>query len=195
MTGGVVGIAVSGAGTSGTVLLAYQGISPCVFDNASTAGDYVGISTSVAGDCTDTGVASNPSTSPPSTGQIIGIVLVTNGSAGTNNVRISIQPAAIGLSNWYWCNTPGTCSTTWTYVAGMSVVQVDLWGGGGGGGGGGTAVSGAAVTGGPGVVGEKPLTSYAERATSVQVRQSLLATVVLAERVHPVPLPLRVPLV
>src|SRR5262249_21709313 len=77
-TGGAQGIVVGGAGTSGNAQIARIGIASCVFDNATTAGDYVQISSTTAGDCHDAG-----SSFPTSGGQILGRVLSTNGSAGT----------------------------------------------------------------------------------------------------------------
>src|SRR4051812_27154955 len=65
-TGGVIGIAVSGAGTTGTVTIQTTGNPSCVFDGATTAGHYVQVSASVAGNCTDGGATY------PSSGQIIG---------------------------------------------------------------------------------------------------------------------------
>lgn len=82
-TAGVLGIVVSGAGTTGNAQIARTGIAPCVFDGATTAGHYVGVSTSVAGDCTDLGA-----TWPTTFVQILGRVWETNGGAGTYNVHI-----------------------------------------------------------------------------------------------------------
>src|SRR5207249_3103167 len=50
----------------------------CVFDGATTAGDYVTISSTTAGDCHDAGA-----TFPTSGGQVLGRVLSTNGAGGT----------------------------------------------------------------------------------------------------------------
>jgi hypothetical protein len=57
-------------------------VASCVFDGATVAGDYVEISPTTAGNCRDTG------STKPSSKQIIGIVLVTNASPGTNLVRL-----------------------------------------------------------------------------------------------------------
>src|SRR5260221_5795 len=48
-TGGVVGIVVSGAGTSGSSDIAVGGKASCIFDGATTAGNYVQISSGTAG--------------------------------------------------------------------------------------------------------------------------------------------------
>jgi len=76
-TGGVVGVVVAGAGASLNATIQQSGSASCVFDNAVTAGDYVQISSSVAGDCHDAGVTF------PITGQVVGRLLATNGAAGT----------------------------------------------------------------------------------------------------------------
>lgn len=83
-----VGIAVNGAGTSGTVQVAVNGVTLCVFDGATTAGDYIQISSSTAGDCHDTG-----STSRPGSGQSLGRVLSTNVSGGTYAVSLLLNGA------------------------------------------------------------------------------------------------------
>ena len=68
---------VSASSTSGSAQIAISGKASCVFDGATTAGHYVQIS-STSGDCHDTGSASYPSS-----GQVLGRVLSTNGSGGT----------------------------------------------------------------------------------------------------------------
>lgn len=79
-TTGLVGVVVSGAGTSGDARVAILGIAACVFDGATTAGNYVKASTSAGGSCTDAGATF------PTAGQILGRVLSTNGGAGTYDV-------------------------------------------------------------------------------------------------------------
>lgn len=79
-TSGAVGICVSGCGAaaaSARASIANWGNTSCVFDGATTAGHYFGISAGVAGSCTDAGAAY------PAAGQILGRVLSTNGGAGT----------------------------------------------------------------------------------------------------------------
>ena len=92
-TGGDIGITISGAGTAGNATIQIAGLVNCVFSNATTAGDYVQISTGTAGDCLDTGAA----TYPVANGQVIGRVLSTNGSAGT--YPIDLFPSEIQASN------------------------------------------------------------------------------------------------
>lgn len=81
-TSGAVGIVVLGGGTSGTAYIAQVGAALCVFDNTATAGDYVQISSSTAGDCHDAG------STKPTLGQVIGVV--TASGAGTKNVILSV---------------------------------------------------------------------------------------------------------
>lgn len=76
-TSGAIGIVVAGAGTTGSADIAQTGQASCVFDGATTAGDYVQISATTGGDCHDAGA------SLPSSGQILGRVLSTNGAGGT----------------------------------------------------------------------------------------------------------------
>jgi hypothetical protein len=81
-TNGAIGIVTTGAGTTGSALIARFGIVGCVFDGATTANDYVQISSTTAGDCHDAG------SSLPSSGQVVGAVLSTNGSGGTYNLML-----------------------------------------------------------------------------------------------------------
>jgi lysophospholipase L1-like esterase len=90
-TGGALGITVAGAGTTLTAVIQSSGNTSCVFDGATTAGHYVQISNSVAGDCHDSGA------SFPTSGQVIGRLLTTNASAGTYGVQLfgpEVQAAA-----------------------------------------------------------------------------------------------------
>ena len=90
-TNGAIGIVQSGAGTSGSAVITWHGYAYCVFDSTATAGDAVTASTTVAGDCHDTG-----SGTPPSA-QLIGYVDVSNATAGaTNGMRVSLQPLSSG---------------------------------------------------------------------------------------------------
>jgi hypothetical protein len=82
-TAGIEGIVVAGAGTSGNALIARAGQTSCIFDGATTAGDWVQISVTTGGDCHDAGA------SYPSSGQVIGRVLSTNASGGTYPVNLS----------------------------------------------------------------------------------------------------------
>jgi hypothetical protein len=74
------GIVVAGAGTTGSAQLTISGQASCVFDGATTAGDFVQVSQTVNGNCHDAGAVR------PTAGKIVGRVLTTNGGAGTYNV-------------------------------------------------------------------------------------------------------------
>ncbi len=77
-TGGVIGLCVAGCSTTGSSTIQQNGVASCVFDGATSGGDYVQISSTVAGDCHDTG-----STSYPASGQVIGRSLQSFGIGGT----------------------------------------------------------------------------------------------------------------
>lgn len=84
---GVVGVVQGGAGKSGNAVVTWRGYAFCSFDNATTAGDAVIASATVAGDCHDTGSAAQP------VAQLIGYSDVTNATSGqTNGIRVSLQP-------------------------------------------------------------------------------------------------------
>jgi hypothetical protein len=93
-TGGVIGVVVDGAGTTLSAQIARGGQASCVFDGGTTAGDYVQISSTTAGDCHDAGA------SYPGIGQVLGRVLSTNASAGTYAMLVAgseVQAPAAGL--------------------------------------------------------------------------------------------------
>ena len=83
-TSGIVGIVVGGAGTTGSAEVARAGEAARAFDGATTAGHYVQLSSSVNGDCTDAGATY------PTSGQVLGFVLSTIGSAG--NATVLLRP-------------------------------------------------------------------------------------------------------
>lgn len=91
-SGKIQGITVSGAGTSGNSIIQQSGISPCVFDGPTSAGDYVQPSTITVGDCHDNG-ATIASVATQNMGQ----VLSTNAVAGT--YQIVLAGIANGLSS------------------------------------------------------------------------------------------------
>ena len=91
-TGGVIGVVVSGAGTTGSATIQTNGEAYCNFDGATTAGDYVQISSLTDGDCGDTASASYPAS-----GQVIGRVLSTNASAG--RYALDLFPSEIKASS------------------------------------------------------------------------------------------------
>lgn len=81
-TNGIVGITTAGAGITGSATIAYGGTVSCVFDGATTAGDYVQISSTTAGNCHDAGATY------PTSGQVMGRVLSTNATGGTYTVDL-----------------------------------------------------------------------------------------------------------
>jgi hypothetical protein len=90
-TGGAIGVVINGAGTSGNAQIVTSGLATCIFDGATTAGDYVQISSTTAGYCHDAG-ATLPS------GQVIGRVLSTNGSAGSYVVSVALAQGLAALA-------------------------------------------------------------------------------------------------
>jgi hypothetical protein len=101
-TSGMMGIVVGGAGTTGNAQIAINGVASCIFDGATTAGDYVQISSTTGGDCHDAGA------SIPSSGQIIGMVLSTNAAGGTYAIRI-----LSGNTNWSGVAISGSAVSRW----------------------------------------------------------------------------------
>ena len=105
---GVVGICASGCGlaaASATASIANWGNTSCVFDGATTAGNYVGISATAAGSCTDLGAAY------PDAGQVIGRVLSTNGGGGTYPIVLfsaDVDP----ITSQVWRRTGNTAHST-----------------------------------------------------------------------------------
>lgn len=83
---GIIGVVSAGAGTTGNATITTAGIALCIFENATTAGNFVIPGTSVAGDCRDSGTSLALPVSTQGV-QLIGIVLTTNGGAGTYSVQ------------------------------------------------------------------------------------------------------------
>ena len=69
--------------TTGSALLAIGGQAACIFDGGTTAGDFVQISGTTAGDCHDAGA-----TFPTSGSEVLGTVLSTNASGGTYTINV-----------------------------------------------------------------------------------------------------------
>lgn len=111
-TDGMLGVVMGGAGTTGNAQIAAAGQASCIFDGATTSGDFVTISTTTAGDCHDAGAA-RPS------GQTVGRVLSTNASAGTYAMTVSLNGAAgAGVPNGTIAAFASTsCPTGWTVYA------------------------------------------------------------------------------
>lgn len=112
-TSGLIGVVVSNGGTTGAAQVVVSGVVPCQFDGSTTAGNYVGASTTLAGRCTDLGA-----TLPDTGVQIIGRVLSTNVGAGTYSLYVftgeqkPAQTAFAGTTNyvalWTTATTVGT---------------------------------------------------------------------------------------
>jgi hypothetical protein len=83
-TSGIQGITVSGAGNAGNAVIQQSGTALCVFDGPTNASDYVQISSTVAGNCHDTGSV----ILPISGGQVVGHVLTTNSAAGSYGIEL-----------------------------------------------------------------------------------------------------------
>jgi hypothetical protein len=105
-TNGISGVVMAGAGTSGNAQIAKEGQASLAFDGATTAGDYVQISSTTAGDGHDTGAATCPSS-----GQVIGKVLSTNGGAGTYTIAVGSQGCTGSGSGGATCDSGFTLST------------------------------------------------------------------------------------
>lgn len=116
-TSGVIGITIAGAGTTGFATIQQLGEAQCIFDAATTNGDYVVISSSTAGNCHDSGV--KPPTPPPAGVQVLGQVLSSNLSAGTYEMNfygpgIVTPPQKQRLAaTGCLANTNCTTSQTW----------------------------------------------------------------------------------
>ncbi len=81
---GIVGIAISGAGITGNVEIAVQGFVSCQFDNAATAGDYVGNASSGSG-CHDLG------SGYPSSAQVLGRVMAGGDTSAVRSILLESQ--------------------------------------------------------------------------------------------------------
>jgi len=129
-TGGSIGITVAGAGTTGNATIQmYGGSIPCVFDGATTAGDYVQISSSTAGNCHDAG------SGYPSSKQVIGRVLSTHGSGGTYSIDLFPAEIVSAVGGSVSCGSlpaltgdvttsAGSCTTTVALVGGTAAATV-----------------------------------------------------------------------
>lgn len=109
-----MGIVSGGSGTSGSAVIAYRGYASCSFDGATTAGDYVQISSTNAGDCHDSG------SGYPSSGQVLGRVLSTNSVAGTYTTLLGPEVlAASGAVASVFGRTGAVVATSGDYSVGQ----------------------------------------------------------------------------
>jgi len=99
-TGGVIGVTTAGAGTTGNATVQITGSVSCVFDGATTSNHYVQISSATAGDCHDAGA------SYPTSGQVLGRILSTNGSGGT--YTMDLFPAELQANAGTGCTASGS---------------------------------------------------------------------------------------
>lgn len=102
-TSGILGVVTGGAGNSGSAQVCMLGITSCVFDNATTNGHFVGVSSSVAGDCTDLGT--NDYTTIAAGTTVLGTATVT-AAAGTRAMLLG-TPDVQGQSGGGGNNKPG----------------------------------------------------------------------------------------
>jgi hypothetical protein len=122
-TSGAIGVVVSGAGTTGNAQVANNGLLPCTFDGATTAGHYVEISANTAGDCEDTGAATYPTS-----GQVLGRVLSTNVGGGVylmDFLSPGIQAASAASGNALFGTTTGNTSGDFVCMANTTVGVAD----------------------------------------------------------------------
>lgn len=119
-TTGAIGIVTSGSGIVGSATIQQQGPVNCAFDGATTANDYVILSTTTAGNCHDSGIA--PPTLPPNGKQVVGQVLSTNVAGGTFQMNLhgpGIIPPVVGFA-------PQSASTAGLPVAITANVQATV---------------------------------------------------------------------
>lgn len=85
-TTGAIGIVTSGAGKSGSAVIATQGIVLCQFDaTLINVGDWVQISPTTAGDCHDAGATK------PASGEIIGHAVTGGGASTAQSVLVEVS--------------------------------------------------------------------------------------------------------
>jgi len=127
-TSGVVGVTIGNAGTSGVASIQTSGIVSIIFDGATTSGDYVQISSTVAGDAHDSG-----SSICPSSGQVVGRVLSTNGAGGTYQVNFGSNGCGAGGGGSGVTSINGSAGSFTFSGAGVSCTTTTCTFGGGGG--------------------------------------------------------------
>ena len=126
-TNNALGVCVANCGVSGaypTATVLILGLTSCVFDGATTAGDSVTISSTTAGDCHDSG-SSAPVSAPA---QTLGYVLSTHGGGGTyqmffDNVGILTAPTPNALQTLLIPHRVTTSSGALSVALGTSINQ------------------------------------------------------------------------
>ncbi len=126
---GAVGICLSSCSNTGTAVVITHGSTNCAFDGATTAGDYVTISTTIAGDCHDIGATQ------PVGSQVLGRVLSTNGVGGTYGITLNLMETErsqfVQTFHFTTCTTAGTsggsiCTGTGNLPATQADINYDL---------------------------------------------------------------------
>lgn len=125
-TSKIVGIVIAGAGTTGNAQIVQNGNATCEFDGATTAGNYVGASTTLAGRCSDLGSAL-----PTSGVQVIGRVIETIASAGNASVYTFTgeqHTSGLGGSGTtgymsYWTSSSGLGASNLLYDTAGQILQ------------------------------------------------------------------------
>lgn len=112
-----LGVVVAGAGTTNSATIQNAGITPCVFDGATTAGDYVARSSLNNGNCHDAGTVRTP--------QTFAQVLSTNAGVGTFNILWFTNPAnpILVYSNTNQSSNVGVGANTLTSVISHAVTM------------------------------------------------------------------------
>lgn len=113
-TSGIVGITVGAAGNNGTAIIQQSGIATCTFDGATTAGDYVQISSTAQANCHDAGATY------PAGGQVMGRVLSTNGGGGAYQMALFGPEISLGSRV---LNTNTNLVTAGAATASLQVLQ------------------------------------------------------------------------
>ena len=106
-TTGILGVVVAGAGITGNATIQQSGNPNCNFDGATIAGDYVTISSTIAGSCHDSGIGPPLLPTGILIGQILGQVLSTNAGIGAYQVELQAQSVP-GVERLISASIPGT---------------------------------------------------------------------------------------
>lgn len=106
-------------------------VASCVFDNGTTIGHFVTISSSTAGDCSDTGVASSGGLSALSAGvTVVGVVQAAVSTGATAPIQLygaGSQSAASGSGTVTTTGSPASGNLT-KFSGGSSITNGDLSG-------------------------------------------------------------------
>ncbi len=113
--GGVEGLCGGSCGATGSSLVQNGGLASCVFDGGTTAGDYVGLSTTSGGQCHDLGAVF------PVGILVLGRVYSTNGGAGTYTINM-LPPDVVG-ANGGGVNPPAFAGNSTYYASTASVIS------------------------------------------------------------------------